>query len=257
MFFRTERSIKEFMQFYPIVSWLVIIHLALWVFIHFLQLPLGWELYTWGSGINYLINQGEYWRLVTPIFLHVDLMHTLFNSFALVLFGPALEQMLGRFKFITAYLGAGIIANVGTYLIGPTEFYSHVGASGAIYGIFGIYIFMVAFRKHLIDSANSQIIMTIFIIGLVMTFLQPNINVYGHLFGFIGGFALAPIVLANVSPYSPWRNYRNRYEEDDEIQFDPNRWNKKRNTSKIKKNILWILLGILVLFGLISRIGLF
>ncbi|MUK89721.1 rhomboid family intramembrane serine protease [Ornithinibacillus sp. L9] len=254
MFIRTERSLKEFMQFYPIVSTLVIIHLALWILIHFLQLPFGIQLYQWGAGNNFFITMGEYWRLITPIFLHVDLMHTLFNSFALVLFGPALEQMLGKFKFIFAYLGAGIIGNLGSYLFGP-EFYTHVGASGAIYGIFGIYIFMVAFRKHLIDTGNSQIITTIFIIGLVMTFIQPNINIYGHIFGFIGGFILASVVLINAKPYSPWRNQR--FRDDSEIQFDPNRWNKKRFPKKFKKNFLWIIIAVLVLLGLLSRLGIF
>ncbi|MFD2043857.1 rhomboid family intramembrane serine protease [Ornithinibacillus salinisoli] len=253
MFLRTERSIKEFMQFYPVISTLVIIHLALWILVYFLQLPIGIQLYNWGAGTHFYIHQGEYWRFITPIFLHADLMHTLFNSFALVLFGPALEQMLGKYKFIFAYIFAGIIGNVGTFLLEPAAIYTHVGASGAIYGIFGIYVFMVAFRKHLIDSANSQIIMTIFIIGLVMTFIQPNINIYGHIFGFIGGFAIASIVLINVKPFSPWRN--RRMKNDDEIQFNPNRWNKKRLPNKMKKNLLWIILGILVVLGLISRLG--
>ncbi|PAV30707.1 rhomboid family intramembrane serine protease [Virgibacillus profundi] len=251
MFIRNERSLKEFIQFYPIVSSLVIIHLFLWLIINFLQLPFGLELYQWGVGINLLTHNGEYWRLITSIFLHGDLMHALFNSFALVLFGPALEQMLGRFKFIIAYFGAGIAGNIATYAFEPTAFYMHLGASGAIFGLFGIYVFMIAFRKSLIDQANSQIVMTIFIIGLIMTFLRSNINISAHIFGFFGGFIIAPLVLSNVRPFSPWRN--RRYRDDDSIQFDPNRWKKRRIPSKLKKNIFWIILGILVVLGLLSR----
>ncbi|MEC5424695.1 rhomboid family intramembrane serine protease [Virgibacillus sp. C22-A2] len=252
MFIRTERSIKEFVQFYPIVAGLIIIHLVLWLLIDFLRLPFGIELYQWGAGNNLFIHNGEYWRLITSIFLHGGLMHALFNSFALVLFGPALEQMLGKFKFIIAYLAAGLAGNIATYAIAPTAFYFHIGASGAVFGLFGIYAFMVAFRKHLIDQANSQIVMTIFIIGLIMTFVRPNINIYAHIFGFIGGFALAPLVLSGVRAYSPWRN--RQYQDDGSIQFDPNRWRKKRIPQKIKKNILWIVLGILVLLGIWSRL---
>src|SRR4051812_21792510 len=111
MFIRNERSIKEFMQSYPVVSTIIIINLVLWLFINFLQLPIGLMIHDWAIGYNLFVAAGEYWRLVTPIFLHGDLMHVLFNSFSLVLFGPALEQMLGKLKFTFAYLGVGIIGN--------------------------------------------------------------------------------------------------------------------------------------------------
>lgn len=254
MFIRTERSVQEFFRFYPIVSILVIIHLLLWLVIDFLQLPIGYEIYLWGVGNNYFIHEGQYWRLITSIFLHGGLMHALFNSFSLVLFGPALEQMLGKGRFIFAYLGAGLIANIATFAIHPLAFYEHLGASGALFGLFGIYIFMVVFRKSLIDQQNAQIITVIAVLGLIMTFIQPNVNVYAHIFGFIGGFILAPLVLFNIKPYSPWR-YRHSY-QDDTIQFNPNRWNKKRRIPRqVKKNMLWIILGILVLFGLLNRLG--
>ncbi|WP_163971719.1 rhomboid family intramembrane serine protease [Oceanobacillus halotolerans] len=256
MFIRTERSIKEFMQYYPVVSTLIIIHLSLWLLIDFLQLPLASLLYQWGAGSNfYILNEGEYWRLITPIFLHGGLMHTLFNSFALVLFGPALEQMLGKVKFIAAYLGAGLAGNIATLLLGPSSFYYvHVGASGAIFGLFGIYIYMTLLRKDLIDQSSSQVVMTISIIGLVMTFLRPGINIYAHIFGFIGGLLLAPIVLNKAQPFSVWRNRPVR-RNDDTIQFDPNRWRKKRFSPKLKKNLFWIILGILVLLGLLGRLN--
>lgn len=255
MFMRNERSIKEFMQFYPIVSSLIIIHLALWIIIDLLQLPFGIHLYQWGAGNNLFIHNGEYWRLFTSIFLHGGLTHALFNSFSLVLFGPALEQMLGKYKFLFVYIGSGLIGNLATYIVNPTAFYFHIGASGAIFGLFGIYIFMIAFRKHLIDQVNAQIVTTILVIGLIMTFIRPNINIYAHIFGFIGGFILAPLVLKNVKPFSIWRN--RRYQDDDAIRFDPDRWNKKRIPKHSKLTIFWIILGILVLFGLLSRLGLF
>jgi membrane associated rhomboid family serine protease len=253
MFIRNERSIKEFLQFYPVAGVIVIINLALWLIIDLLQLPIGTLIYQLGAGSNFLIAQGEYWRLVTPIFLHAGLMHVLFNSFALVLFGPALEQMLGRFKFIFVYLFTGIAGNAATFVLGPSEFwYVHVGASGSVFGLMGIYIFMVAFRKHLIDYGSSQMITIIFVIGIIMTFLRPNINIYAHIFGAVAGFAVAPVILAGVQAYSPWRN--RRYTQDDgSIQFDPNRWRKKGISQKLKKNIIWIILGVLVLLGLFGR----
>ncbi|MBP1971454.1 membrane associated rhomboid family serine protease [Virgibacillus natechei] len=258
MFIRTERSVKEFIQFYPIVAGLVIINLVLWLIIDFLQLPIGSWIYQLGVGSNYYIEDGQYWRLFTPIFLHAGLMHVLFNSFALVLFGPALEQMLGKFKFIVAYIGAGVAGNLGTYILGASEIWNlHLGASGAVYGLFGMYVFMIAFRQHLIDPGSRQIVMVIFIVGLIMTFVRPNINIYAHIFGFIGGFAIAQLVLTNAQPFSPWRNQKRRYKDDDAVQFDPQRWKKKRIPQKMKKNIVWIVIGGLVLIGVLSRLNLF
>jgi membrane associated rhomboid family serine protease len=243
------------MMYYPVVSWLVIIHFVLWLIIDFLKLPFGIALFQWGAGLNIAIYHGEYWRLVTSIFLHGGLMHALFNSFSLVLFGPALEQMLGRFKFIIAYIGTGIAGNLATYLIDPTAYYMHIGASGAIYGLFGIYIFMVLFRKHLIDPSSAQIVVVISIIGGVMTFIRPGINIYAHVFGFLGGLALASIVLHHVRPFSPWHVRRVR-DNDDTIQFNPDRWQRRRVPKHIKMRIFWILLGILVVLGLIGRLQL-
>lgn len=254
MFIRTERSVKEFIQAYPIVTTLVIINFLLWIFVHVIPIEIkGLDLFQWGAGHNYLIHEhSEYWRLVTPIFLHGDLMHALFNSFSLVLFGPALEQMLGKPKFMITYLLTGLIGNIGTYAVNPMDIIPHIGASGAIYGLFGIYIFMVVFRKDLIDAGNAQIVTIIFFIGLVMTFMNPGINIYAHIFGFIGGFALGNLVLRGVRPFSIHRNTR-KSSSSGSLQFDPNRWNKKRIPRKVKANILWIIIAILVLAGILGR----
>lgn len=255
MFVRYERSIKEFYEAYPVVTILVAINLILWLLINFLRIPFAVELYHWGAGHNYSISQyGEYWRFFTPIFLHAGLMHALFNSFALVLFGPALELMLGKVKFLIGYLVAGIIGNIGTYLIDPMSHTVHIGASGAIYGLFGLYIFMVVFRKSLIDSVNAQIVVTIFLIGLVLTFIRPGINIYAHLFGFIGGFALGPIILNRVRPYGMYHYIRSSDPNDSSIRFNPNRWKKRRLFRRLsKKQIGWTLLIILVLIGIVRR----
>lgn len=251
MFIRSEKSIKEFIQFYPIVSTIVIIHLVLLLIVRILALPIGGQLYQWGAGSNILIHDGEYWRLLTSIFFHAGFSHALFNSFSLVLFGPALEQMLGKSKFICTYLLAGLAGNLGTYIVEPTAFYTYIGASGAIYGLFGLYIFMVVFRKHLIDSQNSRIVVTILVIGLIMTFIRPGINVYAHVFGFLGGLALGPVVLSNAHPFSVWKSQKQG--NSGSVQFNPNRWQKKRRNNGILKTVLWTAFIILVVLGIFSR----
>ncbi|TFB13229.1 rhomboid family intramembrane serine protease [Filobacillus milosensis] len=191
MFFVRTESFQQFIRLYPIVSIIVAINLVLFILS-------GFSTYI-GSlvvGQNLLIAEGEYWRFITPIFAHGGLLHVLFNSFSLVLFGPALEHMLGKFKFILAYLSMGILANVAFYFLG-NDYIQHLGASGAIFGIFGLYAYMIFARKDLIDSQSRQIIIVFIIIGFLTTF-RPGINEIAHIFGFISGVALGPILIDRI-----------------------------------------------------------
>ncbi|GAB2555797.1 rhomboid family intramembrane serine protease [Gracilibacillus alcaliphilus] len=252
MFIRTE-GFKGFLHFYPIVSAIIILQVSVWLFTTFVP-EWGQWLYYLGVGINLGIEQGEYWRLVTPIFLHGGFAHLAFNSFSLILFAPALEQMLGKFKFIVAYLITGIAANILTYIIEPNPLYAHVGASGAIFGLFGLYMFMIFFEKQLIDPQSARLIFLISIIGLVMTFLRPNINIAGHIFGFIAGFALGPIILKNVTAFVP-RPIRRKAVPEGQVGFDPNRWNKKQyRFQPYLKKIIFGFFILLVVLGLLGSL---
>ncbi|PWA07598.1 rhomboid family intramembrane serine protease [Pueribacillus theae] len=248
MFIRHE-SLRSFLRFYPIVSGLIVLHFILFLTINFFPGGESTVLY-WGVGQNGLIEQGEYWRLVTPIFLHASFPHVLFNSFSLYLFGPALEQMLGKVKFIVSYLVMGITANIVTYWL-EDPFYTQLGASGSIYGLFGIYLYMTMFRKDLIDRINSQIVMTILVVGLIMTFVTPNINIIAHLFGFITGLALGPIILNKAKRYMPIIEMR-QARDVSEPSFNPTRWkNKRRINSRLLKKIIWGLFILFVAAGLL------
>ena len=187
MFTRTE-SLQDFLRLYPIVSLIVAIHLGLYLLTILPIFPNYW-FYEHFSGVNLYIMEGEIWRLITPTFMHTSFSHMLFNSFSLVLFGPALERLLGGSKFLFIYLASGVIANIATVILEPLS-YTHVGSSGAIFGLFGYYIAMIVFQKNKLSKENSQIIITLCIVSLIMTFIQPNINITAHLFGLLGGFLL-------------------------------------------------------------------
>jgi rhomboid protease GluP len=191
MFTRTE-NFREFIRYYPVVSIIVGVHILLYLLTIFPVFP-NRLLFEKLAGVNLYIAEGEYWRLVTPIFLHSGFPHMLFNSFSLVLFGPALERIIGKKKFVILYFTAGIAANIATFLLKPLTFI-HVGSSGAIFGLFGFYISLVLFKRHLLSRQNTQIILTISAIGLIMTFVQPNINVTAHIFGFIAGIVTGAVL---------------------------------------------------------------
>jgi membrane associated rhomboid family serine protease len=167
----------------------------------------------------------------------------LFNSFSLVLFGPALERILGSGRFLLIYLLSGLIANVATLLLQPLT-YTHVGSSGAIFGLFGYYLAIIMFRKHMLSKQNSQIILTLCVVSLIMTFLQPNINITAHLFGLLGGFLLGAIPYFNKKDFS------------ESIRGTAN-WasSKKKNISYQSpvKIIIWAAIIIIAILGLLSQ----
>ncbi len=191
MFARTE-SFREFIRLYPVVSVIVAIHICLYLLTILPIFPNYW-FFEHFSGVNLYIIEGEFWRLLTPTFMHSDFPHMLFNSFSLVLFGPALERMLGGGRFLFVYLASGIIANLATLALEPLT-YTHVGSSGAIFGLFGYYIAMIVFQNKRLSKENAQIIITLCVVSLIMTFIQPNINITAHLFGLLGGFLMGIIV---------------------------------------------------------------
>ncbi|HJV16284.1 MAG TPA: rhomboid family intramembrane serine protease [Bacillales bacterium] len=237
MFTRTE-SFREFLRFYPIVSWIIAIHIILYLFTVLPFFPNYWFMETF-AGVNLYIMQGEYWRLITPTFMHSGFAHMLFNSFSLVLFGPALERMLGKGRFLLVYLVSGLLANLATLLFEPLT-YTHVGSSGAIFGLFGYYIAIILFRKKWLSGENKQIILTISVISLVMTFLQPNINITAHLFGLLGGFLIGAVPYFNKGNLS-------------ESMRDMANW-AGRNKQSISKYSPWkvIVWGLIILFTIIG-----
>jgi rhomboid protease GluP len=199
MFTRTE-SFREYLRLYPVVSIIVAIHIVLYLCTILPIFPNMWFIETL-SGVNLYIVEGEFWRLITPTFMHSGFAHMLFNSFSLVIFGPALERMIGSGRFLFVYLLSGLIANAATLWLEPLT-YTHVGSSGAIFGLFGYYLSIIMFRKTLISRQNSQIIITLLVISLIMTFLQPNINITAHLFGLLAGFLLGAIPYFNKKDFS-------------------------------------------------------
>src|SRR5699024_11480261 len=104
--------------------------------------------------------------------------------------------------------------------------------------LFRSYIFMIYFRKHLIDPASAGIVQAIFIFGLIMSFLQPRVNVAAHVCGFIGGLIIAAPILINAEAFSHVKNYMKRSKSrqtDDtdnrDASFNPNRWKRSNRLS--------------------------
>jgi len=137
------------------------------------------------------VANGDWYRLLSSAFLHEPLntgtgiLHILFNMWALIFVGPALEQMLGRLRFLAIYLVSALAGSVLFYLIASPAGLA-LGASGAIFGLFGAW-FVLA-RKLRVDSRQ---IVGLIVINLVITFVVPGIAWQAHVGGLIAGGALA------------------------------------------------------------------
>jgi membrane associated rhomboid family serine protease len=146
-----------------------------------------------GLGVNRLqvigVAQGDWYRLLSSAFLHatpgsgIGIAHIAFNMWALYAIGPALERLLGHARFIAVYLVSALAGSVLLYLVAP--FQPAIGASGAIFGLFGAW-FVLARRLRL----DARMIVGLIVINLVITFTFHNIAWQDHVGGLVAGAAL-------------------------------------------------------------------
>lgn len=143
-----------------------------------------------GGKINELILQGQVWRLITPVFLHGNLLHIGFNMYALFSIGPTLEKYYGHGRFLLLYLLAGYTGNVLSFILSPNP---SLGASTAIFGLVAAEaVFIFRNRKLFGDRAVSMLINLGVIIAVnLLLGLQPGIDNWGHLGGLAGGVIFA------------------------------------------------------------------
>lgn len=195
MFIRRE-SFQQFIKLYPGVTLILALNSLILMAVKWPLAPNNMIL-EYMLGINIYIKEGQLWRLITPVFLHSALFHFIFNSFALLLFGPAIEQMVRTTRFLIFYTLSGIGANIMTYLIMPPT-YAHLGASGAIFGLIGFYLYLLVYQTQLLSRQDAQMIKGLALFALIMTFLQPDVNVIAHIGGALVGFLLAPLFMKNT-----------------------------------------------------------
>jgi len=143
-----------------------------------------------GMKVNQFILEGEYWRLITPMFLHGSVLHIVFNMYALLAFGAGLERHYGHSRFLALYFLGGLGGNIASFLLSEKP---SLGASTAIFGLVaaeGVFIYR---NRHLFGqryrTAISNIIM---IVGVnLLMGLSPGIDNWGHLGGLLGGLAFS------------------------------------------------------------------
>ena len=145
-------------------------------------------LLTLGAKENTLITCGQYWRLLTACFLHADVMHILSNLIGLYFWGPHAELLLGKGKYLTVYLFSGLMGSVFSYALNRNW---AVGASGALFGIFGALLYFRTRHKQVFDCVFGMQVLVFIGINLLNGFISAGVDNLGHIGGLLGGFLAA------------------------------------------------------------------
>lgn len=161
-------------------------------------------LYQWGANHGPSIANGEYWRLLASTFLHGGVIHLASNMFGLLIVGTVLEPLLGKAKFVFAYLLTGALASLASIYWTDAAF--SIGASGAIFGLYGIlFAFLMTttlFEFDLVPEFKTSILsITVAFISynLVNGFISQGIDNAAHIGGLLSGFLLG-LLYAKLTP---------------------------------------------------------
>lgn len=152
----------------------------------------------YGAKINGNIVSGEYWRLVTAMFLHGGFVHLLINSFSLNAIGSIAETVYGRRRFIAIYAVSGILGNLLSLCFSP---YPGVGASGAIFGLLGAMLYLGVKNPEFMRSGFGKDILGLAVLNLIYGFTASGIDNFAHLGGLIGGFLVTGVLTVSVARF--------------------------------------------------------
>ena len=191
---KSKKMEKIFSMKKPIITYVII---ALCLLMFFVS-NMGTDVYTlvkYGANLGTLVKNGEVYRLVTYMFLHAGIIHIFFNMYSLYIVGPRVEDFYGKWKFIFIYLFSGISG--GLLSIAMNGDVVSVGASGAIFGLFGALLYFGYNYRGYIGSVIKSQVLPVVIYNLVMGFFLSGIDMWGHVGGLIGGL-IASYVLGTI-----------------------------------------------------------
>lgn len=149
------------------------------------------HLIDFGAKYNPYIIDGQWWRIISSMFLHIGFFHILMNMLALFYLGQAVERIFGTLRLFIIYMLAGIGGGLASFAF---TIQVSAGASGAIFGLFGALLFFGTIHKQLFFQTMGRNLLFIVGINIVFGFVVPQIDNSAHLGGLLGGFVAAAIV---------------------------------------------------------------
>ena len=155
-----------------------------------------------GACYTPFVQNGEYWRLLTSVFLHFGLPHLLYNMVCLLALGNMLEEFTGHVRFAAIYLISGIAGNLLTCFVELRRgggFAVSAGASGAIFGGIGALFWLVLSDRYVSGRVSAQRMILLVVLMVAQGFLEAGTNNIAHVGGLAAGFIVAFLL------FPPWK----------------------------------------------------
>lgn len=147
-----------------------------------------YTLLLFGANLDVLTKGGDYYRLVTSMFLHIGIWHLFVNMYSLYVLGKEVENTLGRRKYLIIYLLSGIAGSILSLAFNHNIICA--GASGAIFGIMGAILYFGYYYRTYLGSTIINSILPVIILNLIIGFLDTGIDNAAHIGGLVGGILL-------------------------------------------------------------------
>ncbi len=198
MIFIRYENWRSYIRYYPVTCLLLAANIIMFLVLTVNGGSLNTDtLLKYGAIANFGPFEHEWWRLFTAMFLHMGFGHLFSNSFAILVFAPPLERLLGHWRYALLYLGSGIVGNLlsfGMYQQSG-ELHLSVGASGAVYGVYGAFLYIALLQRHLMDESSRKTLYSLLIVGVIFSLVAPKINWMAHFGGLVGGFFIYGLII--------------------------------------------------------------
>lgn len=141
----------------------------------------------------FIVQYNQYFRFISSIFIHIGIMHLFFNGYALYVFGPQIERLMGSKKYLLFFMLTGIGGNIATFFFNFGTI--SAGASGSLFGLFGAFLYLVHRHKDMVTPEGRRSILQLLGVNLVLTLVVPSISVTAHLGGLVIGYLASYIFI--------------------------------------------------------------
>ncbi|CAH1215124.1 MULTISPECIES: rhomboid family intramembrane serine protease [unclassified Paenibacillus] len=203
MIFIRYENWRSYLKFFPLTSLLLLANVIMFIVLSFNGGSTDFRtLLEYGAVTNDPSFEGEWWRYITSIFMHSGFDHLFFNSFALIVFAPPMERLLGSLRYGVLYLASGVLGNVISvaWYNSANMLTISVGASGAIYGIYGAFLYVALFQRSMMDEASRKTLYTLLVFGIIFSIAMSGVNWMAHLGGLLSGFFIYGLMIRLWKP---------------------------------------------------------